>query len=702
MQNSKSFRRIALGVLLTGTCLVGVQASMAADFTVTNGSTATTSQAIGAGANETGIIEAGGTIATTTINTDAAQSSSAGGTITNNGTITTTNSDSFGIDSSAANNVITNNGSITTTGNNSEGINLSGATSQAINNGTITVNTGNADGIVAQGGAAGATITNTGSVTSQGAGNAVLTFVADTTLVNSGTLLSDGTSIAVVATGTATDFSLNNSGSIRTTGANAHGVSFDATGNSIINSGTITTEGGSANAINAGANADGQTTTNTGTLNATGTGFAYFNAGDNTTFTNGGTVISQNATSLEVQGTGNTVVLLPGSSVNNGINFTNPGTVRYDLANVGAGGAIISHGDITGTVTTEIVNANSAPSEVAVVQTGNNVVAVTADSFASNIDRQIVTDSTKQVGAIITQRQQNQMRGVISGVSSGSEMLKGAIMWLEGFGSYRKRPEDGDSAFSRSKSWGVLAGVDLPENESGYSYGLYAGGFAGEQKLGELTFKKVDSTGALFGGYIARDWNDYKLSLDLSAGIADSDSDRFVGGSVAQADYKSYFFSPEFTVMRNIDLDKANVVPSFSLRYTGQYVEDFDETGTIDAQSVDSRDYHTIGARALVNTYFDKFSIKDGLFSTSLRAGFEAETEIGDSDVDLVVLGNNISFDPDGGEDTIDAVLGFNFSYEFAQSTVIYLDGEGYLGLNEGDSSDNQGGILRAGLRWTF
>ena len=456
------------------------------------------------------------------------------------------------------------------------------------------------------------------------------------------------------------------------------------------------------------------TLTNTGTINS------YIDASSSTgaTLINSGTITS----TILADGFSNhfTLILLPGSSLPGGVNFTNAnnGIIRYTVgqsfAEEGGGfgtGGTVTLPTILGGV--EGVNYTIERNEVngiipvgaVLVSSGGRTLAVTPDIFAG-ADQVVIRQSSEQAVNLVNQRQQIALVGntnVSSGMSAGDEFtLARGTGWVEGFGSYKERPQDGDAAISRTRSGGGLTGVDLPENDAGYRSGFYVGGFSGSNDLGETKFRSIDSHGALGGVYVGHEVGSFYISGQLAVGYADNSSDRKVGVEIASADYDSHFISPSVSVLSAFEGESVTLIPSLTVRYMGQYAKGYTEDGSSANQTVESHTSQTLGGRAQVEAQLKDQRIGSGTLSPVLRVGLDGETSLGQNNVDLVVLGTNVSLDPSGGNNSLDGIVGANIAYKLDTGPEIYADGEANLGLNNGGLKDNMGGTARLGARWKF
>jgi hypothetical protein len=155
--------------------------------------------------------------------------------------------------------------------------------------------------------------------------------------------------------------------------------------------------------------------------------------------------------------------------------------------------------------------------------------------------------------------------------------------------------------------------------------------------------------------------------------------------------------------MRPVDGDGVTYVPNATIRYTAQFDDSYTETGSAANQSADSRVGHSLDARAMVDARFDAEQFENGgSLKPTLRAGVQAQTQLGDNETDVTVLGSNLAFDPSGDDNTVDAVLGVNLSYAECEKMDLYFDAEANAGLNHGGPSENFGGVARVGAKWKW
>ena len=322
-QNSSHLIHKAL-LLLAMSC--ATQWGHAADFTIVSGQTETTTQTLND--NESGTVQNGGEISTTTDNTHAIDGND-DDTVVNNGTLSTTGDNSDAIDLED-NSTVTNNGTITTSGEIADGIDVDDD-STIINNGTITI-TGDEDG----------------------GGNYPSGIEADerNTITNNGTINTSGTRSPGIMT-------------------------FDGDNNTIINDGTITTTGNSSGGI---VVRDDGNITNTGTINTSGASAEGIFAYDDNTITNSGTVISQQSDAFRIVGDRNTVNLLGGTHIEGAL-LLEETTNTFNYGN-GLNSAFTFSKELPGTIETNGMPTATQNKLVATVDTTGYAMA---DEITSDI-----------------------------------------------------------------------------------------------------------------------------------------------------------------------------------------------------------------------------------------------------------------------------------------------------------------------------
>jgi hypothetical protein len=156
--------------------------------------------------------------------------------------------------------------------------------------------------------------------------------------------------------------------------------------------------------------------------------------------------------------------------------------------------------------------------------------------------------------------------------------------------------------------------------------------------------------------------------------------------------------------MRPINGDGVTLVPNATLRYTAQFDDSYRETGSLANQTVGARTGQAVDGRMMLDAKLDSVPLfQDNTVQPSFRVGVQGQTLVGSRSVDVTTLGSNLSFNPKGGDNTLDGILGVNFTQDSTTGgPQFYLDAEGNLGLNKGGADKNKGIVGRLGARWKW
>ena len=302
-------------IVVSGNSIVGVDVESAANIVVTNFGTITTNGSgytvgvlaylaphvsitnsgsiISLGASDAGgiysfdslnvtILNSGsiltyGEISSGILSDEFVHLSAAYANITNSttGTITTKGLSSHGIESHGLSGVITNAGVILTEGNSSAGIFSVGEGDSVNNSGSITTSGNGSYGIWS--GNADVSITNSGSITTNGVGgdaDGIESSQDRARIINtsSGVINTSSSDGAGIEIDNGDHTVVENHGIIKTNASDSYGIGTYGRYGSILNSGSITTQGSGSSGIYVGSTAYGTVITNSGSIVATGNG----------------------------------------------------------------------------------------------------------------------------------------------------------------------------------------------------------------------------------------------------------------------------------------------------------------------------------------------------------------------------------------------------------------------------------------------
>ena len=552
----------------------------AASFTIVDGQTEATTQTLND--NETGTIEAGGTLSTGA--STAVSATGATVTVTNSGSISTTGASARGIYSSGTNASITSSGSISTTGASAFGI-VSTATDAIItNSGSISTVGNNAYGIYAFG--ANGSISNNGSISTSGDyAHSIVSEDTNASITNSGSISTAG----VAAFGIDSEgISTSNSGSIRTTGDGAHGIRSTGADASISNSGLISATGAGAYAIYGG------------------------------------------------NGTNQTVNILAGSRIVGAIDLLNDGG-DADVANIyGSVGSAVLTFENTETINVFMDNA--------VLVGGKTVVVV--DPTGESITGNALNTLTSGAHQVISQRMQRlpaRKPVQVAALALSPGMLyqpRGPVLWGQLFGYSGERGAEGAVQAYDHDYKGFVAGYERDYARG--RVGLLAG-VANSDTHSNTQDRETDS--AFLGTYGHLNLGQANLTASLLLGWEDHDNRRWVldnvnGVETARGRTDSVFISPSLTLSSAYTVQpEMELRPSATLTYSVGRYDGYDETGTTHANlDVGSRTIEAVSARLQME---GANKIKGG--EVNLRAGVQHRHTDAD-DVDVSLGGSNFQF----------------------------------------------------------
>jgi hypothetical protein len=538
------------------------------------------------------------------------------------------------------------------------------------------------------------TVNNLGTI--KGGLNGILTGTA--TVNNSGTIIGTGANGAAI---NAITLTVTNSGTISTT----NGVGITA-GNTLdvtnLASGVITAgNGGSAIAVNAGTvNNSGTITagtggvgivgftanvTNTGTISA-GTGIQLLSGG--TTITNSGTIIGLGGEAIVLGTNGNTLNLLPGSHIIGSIFLAG----RDDVVNFVSGGGVAQlitlNNNFSGTINTSGVGP--------VVNNTNQIATLDLTAFGQ-ADRTLM-DFTGGVSSLVQSRLGGAPpNGSIQAVSYAPEsaMPNGLIrkappagyaaptvVWTGSFGGARSQDGTDETFRTRSTFWGGLIGVDR-QVRSDLLVGAFVGG-----GTGRLTVDKGSQsvhTDSVGGGVYGRfDWASHFLDFTVQGGSTESKSTRLVisnlalnGLENATARSSGWFVSPELTYGMRYALGNGNTLTPFArVRYLAGIFDGYSESGSAQNLSVGRRTLQDVEERGELELSRTA-SFGTDTVKTNVHGGVIALQRVGDTNVNTVLIGQNLTFATPGKDSTVGAVAGAGFDLTINKRVSVFGAMEG-------------------------
>ena len=631
---TKLSRGLYCGVALSALLIPGV--AHAGNFTITNGTTVTTTQTLTT-TGDVGKVDLGGTI-----NVPAGKgivASVDGVTVDNAGSVTA-GGGNMAINVKG-NSRVTNSGTVTGT----FGIYGFGDTNTINNSGLVT---GGSFGIYAQGN--GNIVTNSGTVTdnfgiyAQGNSN---------TVINSGTV----------------------------SGGN-FGIYAQGNGNTVTNSGTVTDVFG----IYAQGNTN--SVTNTGTVN--GGSYGIYAQGNNNTISNSG-LAGGAVAAVTLQGTGNTLNLLAGSNLQGNLdlgtgNFLNIGPglntafAYTGTLNLGTFGApYVVNGS-----TLYVIDPTGFAAQNAML---NDLTRVITDT----VDERLAMARTE--GSPVAMA----MNGMTVMPTADLPAGPNSVIWAAGLGNYRSQKSKGPDASFDTLLGGITLGLDGEVANGTRAGGFVGAGFSNFKTDGGSQKISTDSLfGGLYGGF---NGSGHFIDLSLTGGYSAQSSDRTVANNQvpgglqhATANYGGFFISPSATLGTDVHMESGIFTPSVRARYAGMFLSGYDETGSAANLSVGSHTVNVFDLRGQLAFAPTPKIMDSGTFGTLLRLGADGTFSSGNN-IDAVLLGQALSFNAGNTDATVRGFVGFDMTYAANSGSKFFLGAEAGYDTNNAFTGEAKTGF---------
>ncbi len=274
---------------------------------------------------------------------------------------------------------------------------------------------------------------------------------------------------------------------------------------------------------------------------------------------------------------------------------------------------------------------------------------------------------------------------------------KGA--WVRGLGGFLDKSEDGPSPGSDQRFWGALMGSDLWQGRR-VALGLFGGYVGTDVEVGNNQ-QTIDSTRYLGGGYLNSLFGGWHVNVSALGGGGEHRQGRDVNSGLerAYADYKSTFVSAGASVERAFGdyMKGIGFKPGFGVTYSAEYVDGYTETNIASPLIVD--DFLAAGVTGYAEIAFLAIRPTQGsdLFGVEVRAGAKGRENTGDDEINVTLLGSNLSFEPVGKDTSVDGYVGIGVEGSFYDQIVIFADLEGRKG------GETQGGVTaQTGIKWIY
>ncbi len=242
-------------------------------------------------------------------------------------------------------------------------------------------------------------------------------------------------------------------------------------------------------------------------------------------------------------------------------------------------------------------------------------------------------------------------RAMPSGVTA--QYAEGAAIWGRGFGGWRHEDASSSTLENTTAFYGGLFGIDSAVGADTRLGAFFGGGATDTDYTPSIN---DDSSDMVFGGVLARrDFGASFVSAAVQGGYSWNDTSRTINNNLApngietaKGSFDGWYVNPEATFGDEFTMPTEGgsfaVIPSVTLRYLHAEYDGYTETGSSSNMTVGSRSQDVFEQRGQV-----KFAASGEALSGNLHGGVLGQESLGNSAVNVTVLGQTLAVTTSGG-----------------------------------------------------